>query len=42
MLSLVIEACQLVFRLGWFEMDDLLHNVLGTYVGIRLYRRVIK
>ncbi len=42
MLSLFIEACQLVFRLGWFEMDDLLHNVLGTYAGIRLYRRVLK
>ncbi len=42
MLSLFIETCQLVFRLGWFEMDDLLHNVLGTYAGIRLYRRVLK
>ena len=42
LLSLFIEACQLVFRLGWFEMDDLLHNVLGTYVGIRLYRWVLK
>ena len=42
MLSLFIEACQLVFRLGWFEMDDLLHNVVGTYMGIRLYRRVLK
>ena len=42
LLSLFIEACQLVFRLGWFEMDDLLHNVLGTYEGIRLYRRVLR
>lgn len=42
LLSLFIEACQLVFRIGWFEMDDLLHNVLGTYVGIRLYRWVLK
>ena len=42
MLSLFIEACQLVFRLGWFEVDDILHNVLGTYLGIRLYRRTVK
>lgn len=41
-LSLFIEVCQLVFHLGWFEVDDILHNVLGTYVGIRLYRRVMK
>ena len=41
-LSLFIEVCQLVFHLGWFEVDDVLHNVLGTYVGIRLYRRVMK
>ena len=41
-LSLFIEVCQLVFHLGWFEVDDVLHNVLGTYVGVRLYRRVMK
>ena len=40
LLSLFIEACQLVFRLGWFEADDILHNMIGTYVGIRLCRHV--
>lgn len=42
LLSLSIELCQLVFRLGWFEVDDILHNVLGTYLGICLYRRAVK
>lgn len=40
LLSLFIEICQLLFRLGFFEADDILHNVLGTYAGILLYRRV--
>ncbi len=42
LLSLSIDLCQLLFRLGWFEVDDILHNVLGTYLGIRLYRRTVK
>ena len=42
LLSLAIELCQLFFRLGWFEVDDILHNVLGTYLGICLYRRTVK
>ena len=42
LLSLAIEMCQLLFHLGWFEVDDILHNVLGTYLGIRLYRRAVK
>ena len=42
LLSLSIELCQLLLRLGWFEVDDILHNVLGTYLGIRLYRRTVK
>ena len=42
LLSLAIEMCQLLFHLGWFEVDDILHNLLGTYLGIRLYRRAVK
>ena len=42
LLSLAIELCQLFFRLGWFEVDDILHNVLGTYLGICLYQRAVK
>ena len=42
LLSLSIELCQLLFWLGWFEVDDILHNVLGTYLGILLYWRTVK
>ena len=41
-LSLAIELCQMLFHLGWFEVDDILHNVLGTYLGICLYRCAVK
>ena len=41
LLTLFIEVSQLIFRLGWFEVDDMIHNVFGTYVGICLYRRMI-
>ena len=40
LLSLLIEICQLLLRFGWFETDDILHNTLGTLLGIRLYRRM--
>lgn len=33
-LSLCIELCQLVFRLGLFEWDDILHNGAGSAVGM--------
>lgn len=32
-LSLVMEMSQLIFRLGWFEVDDLLLNILGACLG---------
>ena len=41
LLTLFIEVSQLIFRLGWFEVDDMIHNVFGTYVGICLYRRTV-
>ncbi|MDO4838321.1 MAG: VanZ family protein [Clostridia bacterium] len=41
LLTLFIEVSQLVFRLGWFEVDDMIHNVFGTYAGICLFRRTI-
>lgn len=31
--SALIETSQLVFRLGWFEWDDMLHNGLGCMLG---------
>lgn len=42
LLSLLIEICQLLLRLGWFETDDILHNTLGTLLGIRLYRWIVR
>ena len=31
--SFIIECVQYCWRLGTFEVDDLLHNTLGTYFG---------
>lgn len=33
LLSLFIEVCQYIFRLGLFEWDDLIHNTLGCALG---------
>ncbi len=38
-LSLLIESCQWFFRLGAFEIDDLLHNSAGTLIGTLLVER---
>lgn len=37
-LSLCIELCQLVFRLGLFEWDDILHNGVGCALGVAAMR----
>lgn len=34
--SLLIECTQYVFCLGWFDIDDIISNVLGTYTGYGL------
>lgn len=31
--SMAIEVCQLVFHLGLFEWDDMLHNSFGCLIG---------
>lgn len=36
-LSLCIEVCQLLLKSGFFELDDLFNNTLGTIIGIILY-----
>lgn len=36
--SISIEMTQLVTRLGWFDIDDLICNVLGGSLGYLLYR----
>lgn len=33
LLSVGVEAAQLVFRLGLFEWDDMIHNTLGALLG---------
>ena len=38
--SLAIEVAQAVFRLGVFDVCDLVHNTLGTVLGFYLYRRL--
>lgn len=36
--SLSIELCQLVFQLGLFEWDDILHNGAGCVLGMLVVR----
>lgn len=38
--SLVTETIQLIFRLGWFDLDDLLNNTLGTIFGMWSYLKI--
>lgn len=43
--SLIIEITQLVMHRGLFEIDDIIHNTLGTVIGFGLYvlmRRIKK
>lgn len=35
--SLIIELIQLVFRLGLFEVDDVINNTLGAVIGLLIY-----
>lgn len=35
--SLVIELVQLIFKLGLFEVDDVINNTLGAVIGIGLF-----
>ena len=38
MFSLGIELCQLLFRCGLFEFDDIFHNTLGAAIGLGLWK----
>ena len=40
--SLSIELLQLITRRGWFEFDDLIHNTLGTLIGVAIYIIIMK
>lgn len=41
-LSIVIEVTQLITRLGWFDVDDIMLNMLGTLVGYGAYKLSVK
>ncbi len=38
--SLCIECAQMIFALGTFECDDLLHNTIGTLIGYLAVRKL--
>ena len=44
--SVTIEICQLIFRRGLFEWDDIIHNGLGCMVGClignAIFRNLVK
>ena len=44
LISLTIELCQLVFRRGLFEWDDMIHNAFGCMLGCKtmefIYRKL--
>jgi len=40
--SLCIELMQLAFRIGVYDADDILLNTLGAYVGLCMYRFLVK
>jgi glycopeptide antibiotics resistance protein len=35
--SLIIELIQLIFRMGLFEVDDVINNTLGAVIGLLIY-----
>lgn len=38
--SCATEISQLIFRIGWFEIDDIINNTLGCLIGCMLYEWV--
>jgi len=39
--SLIIELCQLAFNCGFSELDDVIHNTAGTFIGYFTYKRIL-
>ena len=33
----MVELLQLISLRGLFEFDDILHNTLGTFIGVSIY-----
>lgn len=42
LISSTIEILQLVFKKGLCEVDDIIHNTLGCFIGFALYCGLIK
>jgi glycopeptide antibiotics resistance protein len=40
LLILFIEIMQMVMQCGTFEVDDVVNNMLGTAIGLLLYRLI--
>ena len=36
--SLIIESCQYIFKVGVFDVDDLLLNTIGGLIGYMIYK----
>ena len=41
-LSIATEFAQLLFKSGFFELDDILNNTLGCLIGVFLYQLLLK
>jgi glycopeptide antibiotics resistance protein len=41
-LSLSIELLQMVFMIGVYDADDVLLNTLGAYLGLSVYRLLVR
>lgn len=41
LLSMAIETSQLLLHRGWFEVDDLMHNTIGSVIGYLALRKII-
>jgi glycopeptide antibiotics resistance protein len=38
LISLATETLQLVFRVGWFDADDIINNTIGALIGVFIWR----
>lgn len=38
--SYLTEITQLIFRIGWFELDDIINNTMGCLIGCVLYELI--
>ena len=41
-ISLLVELLQLISLRGLFEFDDIIHNTLGTLIGVWIYIIIVK